>query len=75
MTQPKKFSDEQLGKASRQGKPNIEWPSPQEVVAMLEKESFMKVGKRLGVRDNSVRKYLRRNGIDPKEVRKQTVRV
>lgn len=53
----------------REGKPKIEWPSPRDVVAMLQEESYAKVGKRLGISDNSVRKYLRKNGINPKEVR------
>lgn len=46
----------------------IEWPSVDDLITRLrdQKESYTSVAKSLGVSDNSVRKYLRKNNIDPK---------
>jgi hypothetical protein len=46
----------------------ISWPTPENLVDRLrdKKESYVSVAKSLGVSDKSVRKYLLRNGIDPK---------
>lgn len=46
----------------------IDWPSVEELVARLRdnSESYSAVARSLGISDNSVRKYLRKNGIDPK---------
>lgn len=46
----------------------IDWPSVDDLVTRLrdKKESYTSVGKSLGVSDNSVRKYLSKNNIDPK---------
>jgi 5-methylcytosine-specific restriction endonuclease McrA len=46
-------------------KKKIEWPTPQEVLTMLENESYSAVGKVLGVSDNAVRKYLKSKGVEP----------
>jgi hypothetical protein len=44
------------------------WPSVDDLIVRLRdnKESYTSVAKTLGVSDNSVRKYLQRNNIDPK---------
>ena len=45
----------------RANKPTkIEWPSPEDIIAEVKATSFVAVGKRLGVSDAAVRKYLRR---------------
>lgn len=41
----------------------IEWPPPKEVFEMVEETNFSKTGKKLGVSDNAVRKFLRRHGL------------
>lgn len=48
------------------GKFKINWPEVQTVLNMLETNSCNYVAKELGVTDNAVRKFLKRNGIDPK---------
>lgn len=47
----------------------IGWPSLDDLCKMIKKESFVKVGKKLGVSDNGIRKYLKRHNIDPKNIR------
>src|SRR5215203_3243297 len=47
----------------------IEWPPVSEVLEMINNSNFYQVGKELGVSDNAVRKYLRRNKIDPKTLK------
>jgi ribosomal protein L40E len=49
----------------------IEWPEPEQVVAMIlhHGNNFTQVGRKLGISDNAIRKFLRRNGIDPKSIR------
>lgn len=44
------------------------WPSVDDLIVRLRdnKESYTSVAKTLGVSDNSVRKHLQRNNIDPK---------
>lgn len=46
----------------------IDWPPVDDLIARLrdKKESYTAVAKSLGVSDNSVRKYLKKNNIDPK---------
>ena len=41
-------------------KTKIEWPSREEVLQMIEDSNFFQVGKKLGVSDNAVRKFLKR---------------
>jgi hypothetical protein len=40
----------------------IDWPPPDEVRKMVDKTSYLATGRQLGVSDNAVRKYLKRNG-------------
>lgn len=40
----------------------IDWPSCEELSLMLETLSFSALGRQLGVSDNAIRKYLKRNG-------------
>lgn len=47
----------------------IEWPEVDEVIMMVESNGFRQTGRLLGVSDNSVRKYLLRNGIDFKSIK------
>lgn len=42
----------------------INWPPVEEVLSMLEASSYVAVGKRLGVTDNAVRKFLKRSGVE-----------
>jgi hypothetical protein len=41
----------------------INWPPTEEILALLNNASFVEVGRMLGVSDNSIRKHLRRNGV------------
>jgi hypothetical protein len=41
----------------------INWPDPLIVLAMVEESNFRAVGKKLGVSDNAVRKFLKRNNL------------
>lgn len=50
-------------------KKTVSWPSIEELVARVTASSFLRVADELGCSDNAIRKYLRRNGIDPKSVR------
>ena len=47
----------------------IEWPEVDEVIMMVESNGFRQTGRLLGVTDNAVRKYLRRNDIDFKSIK------
>jgi hypothetical protein len=38
-------------------------------IPVLKKYGFRKAGKILGVRDNTIRKHMKTNGIDPKSVK------
>ena len=44
----------------------IDWPSTDEIIKDVRSSSYLAVSRKLGVNDNSIRKYLRTNGIDPK---------
>ena len=44
----------------------IAWPNVSIVLGMLEEKSFLQVGRELGVCDNSIRKYLVKQGYNPK---------
>lgn len=59
---------QQCTKCAHVKQQRIEWPSVDDLVTRLRdnKESYTSVSKSLGVSDNSVRKYLRKHGIDPK---------
>jgi hypothetical protein len=41
----------------------IDWPNPEKVLAMVKENSFVFVGRELGVSDNAVRKFLKRHGL------------
>lgn len=45
------------------------WPPINEVVELVRKTSFLNAGKQLGVSDNAIRKFLKRNGITPRNIR------
>jgi hypothetical protein len=38
------------------------WPPVEEILLWLENSSFIAVGKKIGVSDNAVRKYIKRSG-------------
>lgn len=38
----------------------IDWLPPEEILKLLETQSYVSLGKQLGVRDNSIRKYLKK---------------
>lgn len=46
----------------------IDWPSVEEVVEQVRLTNFSQAGKILGVSDNAIRKFLKKNGIDPKSL-------
>jgi len=41
----------------------IDWPEPQQVLRMVNETSFWQTGIKLGVSDNSVRKYLKKHNL------------
>lgn len=43
-------------------KTKISWPSPDELIKMINETSYLETGRKLGVTDNSIRKYLKRMG-------------
>lgn len=45
------------------------WPSVELVIDLVKETSFKRASEILGVSDNSIRKFLQRNNIDPKSVR------
>lgn len=49
----------------------IEWPELNLLISMIEKLGYSSCGRALNVSDNSIRKHLRRNNIDPKSIRKK----
>lgn len=56
-------------KCSGNNRTKIVWPDISSMIDMIKTSSFTQVSSILGVTDNSIRKYLIRNGIDPKSVR------
>lgn len=46
-----------------------QYPEMEELILMLKKSNFSAVGRELGMTDNAIRKYLKRNGVDPKSVK------
>ncbi|NDB82185.1 MAG: HNH endonuclease [Alphaproteobacteria bacterium] len=48
----------------------IDWPTIDDLISLVKKLGFIGAGKKLNVSDNSVRKHLRRNNIDPKSIKK-----
>lgn len=49
----------------------IDWPSPQELLDMLDGSSYTDIARQLGVTDNAIRKHLRRRGIAPPKRQKK----
>lgn len=47
----------------------IDWPSTEQVLQMVKDTNFLQTGKKLGVTDNAVRKFLVRNGVNLKELK------
>lgn len=47
-------------------------PSKEDLIYLLENNSFLQVGKMFGVSDNAVRKWVKKFGIDPKMIRSKT---
>ena len=54
------------------GKTKIDWPSDDELIALLRDLPYTKVSAILGVSDNAIRKRLERNGYNPKTLEKYT---
>ena len=42
----------------------INWPSNQEILDMISKNSYLEISRKLGVSDNAIRKHLKRQGIE-----------
>ncbi len=49
---------------SRRGKNTLSWPPIEEIISMVKASSFSQAGRDLNRSDNSIRKFLARNGID-----------
>jgi len=47
----------------------IKWPSVEILIERINKSNFVEVGLELGVSDNSIRKHLIKNNINPKDIR------
>jgi hypothetical protein len=47
----------------------IVWPPLPEIIQQIKNSSFRKTAENLFVTDNAIRKYLIRNGVNPKEIR------
>lgn len=41
------------------------WPPVEEIIELLKTENYVSLGKKYGVSDNAIRKYLQREGVDP----------
>lgn len=52
------FANNKKEKSTRVRMTKIQWPSHEELTAMLEKSNYTKLGRHLGVSDNAVRKRL-----------------
>ena len=46
----------------------IDWPSVDEVILLVQNTNFSAAGRKLGVSDNAIRKFLTRNGVDYKSI-------
>lgn len=56
----------QCTKCSHKKQLKIEWPDTDVIIAGIRDSSYSAMGRKLGVSDNAIRKYLKNNGIDPK---------
>lgn len=56
----------QCTKCSHKKQMKIDWPDTNALIADIEASSYSAMGRKLGVSDNAIRKYLKNNGIDPK---------
>lgn len=45
--------------------PKIVWPPAEEIIELLKTENYVSLGKKYGVSDSAIRKYLKREGVDP----------
>lgn len=59
-------------KCSGEKSKKIIWPEIQELILLIQSNSFVYASSVLGVCDNAIRKHLIRNGINPKDVRNIT---
>lgn len=56
----------QCTKCSHKKQLKIDWPDTNALIADIKASSYSAMGRKLGVSDNAIRKYLKNNGIDPK---------
>lgn len=56
----------QCTKCAHKKQLKIEWPDIDVIIAGIRETSYSAMGRKLGVSDNAIRKYLKNNGIDPK---------
>ena len=59
-------------KCSGEKRKKIIWPEIKDLISLIQSTSFVYVSSVLGVCDNSIRKHLIKNGINPKDVRNIT---
>lgn len=57
---------EHASRKGRPGRPTVNYPPLNDLIQMLKDTNYTQVGKKLGVSDNAVRKYIKNRGIDPK---------
>lgn len=55
-------------RCTRLAQSSINWPPLEEVIEKVRLTNFSKAGRLLGVSDNAIRKFLIRNGVDPKSL-------
>lgn len=54
---------------SSTGRLQFDWPPLEEVVETVRLTNFSRAGKMMGVSDNAIRKFLQKNGVDPKSLK------
>lgn len=59
----------------RERKRNCSVPSKDELIELLQNNSFVSVGKMFNVSDNAVRRWVKKFGLDPKSIRKYSCSV
>lgn len=59
----------QCTKCSHKKQLKIDWPDTDVIIAGIRETSYSAMGRKLGVSDNAIRKYLKNNGVDPKTLK------
>lgn len=59
----------QCTKCAHKKQLKIEWPDIDAIIKGIRETSYSAMGRKLGVSDNAIRKYLKNNGVDPKTLK------